>query len=144
MSVYVTKLVEEIKLLKGSRAREETVRAKATCVGGARKKLARAKIKSLPERIKYQGENVAERQDALETPMERPLQRQSQSGGLYEDAKRFMAGAFDFMGLGHGTCDEHPRESGRFGKIPVKERRCGVAEYQTERTKQKAELWNWI
>ena len=43
MSVYVTKLVEEIKLLKGSRAREETMRAKATCVGGAREKVARAK-----------------------------------------------------------------------------------------------------
>ena len=55
---------------------------------------------------------------------------QSQSGELHEDAKRFMAGAFDFMGLGHGTCDEHHRESGRFGKIPVRGRNrrpsCGT------------------
>ena len=52
MSDCVTKLAEEIKQLKGSRAREETVRAKAACVVEAQKKLARAEIKSIRERIK--------------------------------------------------------------------------------------------
>ena len=44
MSDCVTKLAEEIKQLRVSRAREETVRAKAACVVGAQKKLARAPI----------------------------------------------------------------------------------------------------
>ena len=57
MSDSVTKLAEEIKQLKVSRAREETVRAKGACVGEARKKLAHAEI---TERIKYYGENVSE------------------------------------------------------------------------------------
>ena len=41
MSDYVTKFAEEIKQLRVSRAREETVRAKRACVGEAQKKLAR-------------------------------------------------------------------------------------------------------
>ena len=48
MSDYVTKLAEEIKQLRVSRSREETVRAKGACVEEARKKLARAEVKSLP------------------------------------------------------------------------------------------------
>ena len=51
MSDYVTKLAEEIKQLRVSRARKETVRAKEACVGEARKKLEHAEIQ---ERIKYQ------------------------------------------------------------------------------------------
>ena len=91
MSESVTKLAEEIKQLRVSRAREETVMAKAASVGGAQKKLARAEVNSLPERINYQGENTSERRDSVETPGERPLQRQSQGGGLYEEAKFFLA-----------------------------------------------------
>ena len=45
MSDSVTKLAEEIKQLRISRAREETVRAKAACVGGAMRN-----IKSLSEK----------------------------------------------------------------------------------------------
>ena len=37
MSDYVTKLAEKIKRLRGSRAREETVRANVACVGEAQK-----------------------------------------------------------------------------------------------------------
>ena len=44
ISDCVTKLAEEINQLRGSRAREETVRAKGACVGGAQKKLAHAEI----------------------------------------------------------------------------------------------------
>ena len=55
MTDYVTKLAEEIKQLRGSRAREETVRATGAYFGGAQKKLARAEIESLPEIIKNQG-----------------------------------------------------------------------------------------
>ena len=115
MSGYVMELAEEIKQLRVSRAREETVRAKVASVGDAQKKLARAEIKPLQERIKYQGENMSERRDSVGTTVERPLQRHSQGGGLYEDAKRFLDGAFDFRGLGHCTCDEHPREE----KLPT-------------------------
>ena len=89
MSDYVTKLAEEIKQLRVSRAREETVRAKGACVGEARKKLAHAWI---PERIKYQGENVSETQD--------------QSGTLYEDAKRFLAGTSNFMSFGDSRIEQ--------------------------------------
>ena len=64
MSDYVTKLAEEIKQLRVSRAREETVRAKEACAGEARKKLEHAEI---PERIKDQGENTSERQDSVKT-----------------------------------------------------------------------------
>ena len=91
MSGSVMELAEEIKQLRVSRAREETVRAKAACVGGAQKKLARAEIKSLPEGTEYQGGNMSERRDSMGTPGERPLQRQSQGGGLYEEAKFFLA-----------------------------------------------------
>ena len=63
MSESVMELAEELKQLRVSRAREETVRAKAACVGGAQKKLARAEIKSLPEGVKSQGENASERWD---------------------------------------------------------------------------------
>ena len=111
MSDSVTKLAEEIEQLRVSRAREETVRAKGACVGEARKKPGRAEVKPLPEGTEYQGENMSERRNSVGTPVERPLKRQSQGGRLCEDGKRFMAGAFDFMGLGHGTCDEHPREA---------------------------------
>ena len=65
MSESVTKLAEENKQLRVSRARDETVRAKAASVGGAQDKLARAEIKSLPERINYQGENTSERRDSV-------------------------------------------------------------------------------
>ena len=82
MSDCVTKLAEEIKQLKGSRAREETVRAKGACVGDARNKLVRAEIKSLSERNKDQGENTAERWDSVKTPVERPWQRQGQTDTL--------------------------------------------------------------
>ena len=51
MSDCVTKLAEEIKQLRCSRAREETVRAKNACVGEAQKKLVHSEI---PERIKDQ------------------------------------------------------------------------------------------
>ena len=61
--------------------------AKAASVGGAQKKLARAEIKSLPEGTKYQEDNMPEGRGSVGTPVERPLQRQSQGGGLYEDAK---------------------------------------------------------
>ena len=91
MSGSVMELAEEIKQLRVSRAREETLRAKAACVGGAQKKLARAEIKSLPEGTEYQGENMSERRDSVGTTGERPLQRQSQGGGLYEEAKFFLA-----------------------------------------------------
>ena len=91
ISDSVTKLAEEIKQLRVSRAREETVRAKVPCVGGAPKKPERVEIKSLPERIKYQGENMSERRDSLNTSVERPLQRQDQSGILYKDAKLLLA-----------------------------------------------------
>ena len=87
MSDSVTKFAEENEQLRVSKAREETVRAKAACVGGAQKKLERAEIKSLPERNKYQEENMSERRDSVRTPVERPLQRQSQGGGLYEVTK---------------------------------------------------------
>ena len=80
MTDYVTKLAEEIKQLRGSRDREETVRAKGACVGEARKKLVPEEI---PERIKYQGENTAERWDSVKISVERPWQRQGQSGTLY-------------------------------------------------------------
>ena len=72
MSDCVAKLAEEIKQLKCSRAREETVRAKGACVGEAQNKPVRAEIKSLSERIKDQGENTAERWDSVKTPVERP------------------------------------------------------------------------
>ena len=65
----VTKLAEEIKQQRGSRDMEETVRAKGACVGEARKKLAHGEI---PERIKDQGENTAERWDSVKIPVERP------------------------------------------------------------------------
>ena len=59
MSNSVTKLTEDIKQLRASRTREETVIAKEACVGGAQTKLAlnhmlyeRAEIKSLLEVIK--------------------------------------------------------------------------------------------
>ena len=59
MSNSVTKLTEDIKKLRASRAIEETVVAKEVCVGGAQKKLAlnhmlyeRVEIKSLLEVIK--------------------------------------------------------------------------------------------
>ena len=91
MSESVTRLAEELKQLRVSRDREETVRAKAACVGGAQKKLARVEIKSLPEGAEYQGENELERRDSVGTPGERPLQMQSQGGGLYEEAKFFLA-----------------------------------------------------
>ena len=42
MSESVMELAEELKQLRVSRAREEPVRAKAACVGGAQEKLARA------------------------------------------------------------------------------------------------------
>ena len=42
-------LAEEIKQLRGSRARAWTVRAKSASGGGAQKKVARAEVKSLPE-----------------------------------------------------------------------------------------------
>ena len=91
MSESVTRLAEEIKQLRVSRARDETVRAKAACVGGAQEKMARPETKSLSERIKSQGENASERRDSVGTAGERPLQRQSQGGGLYEEAKFFLA-----------------------------------------------------
>ena len=91
MSGSVMELAEEIKQLRVSRARGETVRAKTACVGGAQEKLARAEIKSLPERINYQGENTSERRDSVGTPVQRQLQRKSQGGGLYEEAKFFLA-----------------------------------------------------
>ena len=55
---------------------------------------------------------MSERRDSMGTTVERPLQMQSQGGRLYDYAKRFMAGAFDFMGLWHCTCDKHHREAG--------------------------------
>ena len=64
VSGYVMELTEDIKQLRVSRAREETLRSKAASVGGSQKKLARAEIKSLPEGIKYQGENMSERRDS--------------------------------------------------------------------------------
>ena len=79
MSDSVTNVAEEIKQLRVSRAMKETVRAKVPCVGGAPKKPERVEIKSLPERIKYQGENMSERWDSLKTSVERQLQRQDQS-----------------------------------------------------------------
>ena len=91
MSGSVMELVEEIKQLRVSRAREETVRVKAASVRGGQNKLARAEVKSLPEGTEYQGENMSERRDLVRTPGERPLQRQSQGGGLYEEAKFFLA-----------------------------------------------------
>ena len=110
----MSKVVQEIKQLRVSRAREETVRAKRACVGGSQKKLARAEIKSLSERIKDQGENTAERRDSVKTPVERPWQRQGQSGILYEEAKRFLAGTSDFMGFGYSRIEQ--RHGGvRFG-----------------------------
>ena len=84
-------LAEELKQLRVSRAREETVRAKAACVGGAQKNLARTETKSLSERIKSQGENASERRDSVGTAVERPWQRQSQGGGLYDEAVLFLA-----------------------------------------------------
>ena len=77
MSGSVMELAEEIKQLRASRAREETVRAKAASAGGAQKKLARAEVKSLQEGIKHQGENMSERLDSVGTTVEWPLQRQS-------------------------------------------------------------------
>ena len=71
MSESVMELAEELKQMRVSRAREETVRAKAACVGGAQKKLARAEVKSLPEGTEYQGENTSERRDSVGTPVER-------------------------------------------------------------------------
>ena len=65
--------------------------AKAASVGGAQKELARAEVKSLQERINYQGENTSERRDSVGTTVERQLQRQSQGGGLYEEAELFLA-----------------------------------------------------
>ena len=100
MSDYVTKLAEEIKQLRVSRAREETVRAKGACVGEAQNKLVRAEIKSLSERNKDQGENTAERWDSVKIPVERPWQRQGQTDTLYEEAKRFLAGTSNFMSFG--------------------------------------------
>ena len=54
MSESVMEFAEELKQLRVSRARDEPVMAKAACVGGALKKLARAEIKSLPEGTEYQ------------------------------------------------------------------------------------------
>ena len=106
MSDYVTKLAEEIKQLRGSRDREETVRAKWACVGEAQNKLVRAEIKSLSERIKDQGENTAERWDSVKISVERPWQRQGQSGTLYEEAKRFLAGTSNFMSFGDSRIEQ--------------------------------------
>ena len=99
-------LAEEIKQLRVSRAREWTVRYKAASVGGAQKKLARAEIKSLSERIKDQGENTAERQDSVKISVARPWQRQGQIGTLYEDAKSFLAGTSNFMGFGYSRIEQ--------------------------------------
>ena len=106
MSDCVTKLAEEIKQLRGSRDREVTVRAKGACVGDAQNKLVRAEIKSLSERIKDQGENTAERWDSVKILVERPWQRLGQSGTLYEEAKRFLAGTSNFIGLWFSRIEE--------------------------------------
>ena len=76
------------------------MRAKAAYVGGAQENVTRAEIKSLPEGINYQGENMSEMRDSVGTTVERPLQRQSQGGGLYEDAKRFMSGEYQHIDMG--------------------------------------------
>ena len=115
MTDYVTKLAEEIKQLRGSRAREEAVRAKGACVGEAQKKLALAEI---PERIKYQGENVSERQD--------------QSGILYEDAKRFLAGTTNFMGFGHSRIEQRHGGVG-LGMKPYKREEEAMVQPNTRR-----------
>ena len=99
MSESVKELAEELKQLRISRAREETVRAKWACVGEARKKPARAETKSLSERIKDQGENTAERRDSVKTPVERPWQRQGQTGTLFEEGKTISRRNVQFHGF---------------------------------------------
>ena len=123
MSDYVTKLAEEIKQLRVSRAREETVRAKWACVGEARKKLAHAVI---PERIKYQGENVSE--------------RQGQSGILYEEAKRFLAGTSNFMSFGDSRIKQRHGGVG-FGMKPYDREEAMVQSNTRRRGRNRKPRW---
>ena len=70
------------------------------------------RLNSLSERIKDQGENTAWRWDSVKTPVERPWQRQSQSGTLYEEAKRFLAGTSNFMSFGDSRIEQRHGEVG--------------------------------
>ena len=42
----------------------------------------------------------------MKISVERPWQRQGQSGVLYEEAKRFLAGTSNFMGLGYRRIEQ--------------------------------------
>ena len=42
----------------------------------------------------------------MKTTVERPWQRQGQSGTLYEEAKRFLAGTSNFMGFGYSRIEQ--------------------------------------
>ena len=129
MSDYETKLAGKIKQLRVSRDREETVRAKGACVGEAQKKLARAEIKSLSERIMDQGENVSERQD--------------QSGILYEDAKRFLAGTSNFMGFGYSRIEQRHGGVG-LGMKPYEREEEAMVQPNTRRRGRNRKIGTWI